>query len=372
MVQKPQIFSEQFPVLLIDQNHFLTVVVGFFCQALFASRYENNNLRASETGDAEELPTRKTCTPVLALQWGRPLVRLTDRQLANSRTNLLSEKSSNQKSDSDRARSYVRFAFFRILTEFLSALSYNGGLVRKVRLAIGRIGPRNPKPDLDFGRSHYLFFQKMENNTNQSGAQSRNRSRNRNRNGGGNRSGGGQNRNNRPNGTYNGRDRSRDRVRKPKVVELTLVQKILKAITFGAIDPNKKKSVATNTAQSVDNQERKSTRSASSEAGREKSQKSSREPKVYDVTNARLYVGNLDYNAAESDLEDLFRGVGNVISTEVVTNARTQQSKGFAFIEMGSVEEARRAVEELHDKDFMGRKLLVSGAKSDGPRGDEA
>jgi RNA recognition motif-containing protein len=87
------------------------------------------------------------------------------------------------------------------------------------------------------------------------------------------------------------------------------------------------------------------------------------------VTNPRLYVGNLDYKAVESDLEDLFRGVGNVISAEVVINSRTQQSKGFAFVEMASIEEAKRAVEVLHDQDFMGRKLLVSGAKSEGPRG---
>ncbi|MCB1088389.1 MAG: RNA-binding protein [Verrucomicrobiae bacterium] len=90
-----------------------------------------------------------------------------------------------------------------------------------------------------------------------------------------------------------------------------------------------------------------------------------------EVTSPRLYVGNLDYEAQEHDLEDLFRGVGNVASAEIVTNPRTQQSKGFAFVEMSHIEEARRAVEVLHDKDFMGRKLLVTGAKSDGPREDE-
>ena len=52
------------------------------------------------------------------------------------------------------------------------------------------------------------------------------------------------------------------------------------------------------------------------------------------------------------------------VSTEIDTNPRTQQSKGFAFIEMGHIDEARRAVNVLHDQDFMGRKLLVTGAKS--------
>jgi RNA recognition motif-containing protein len=47
-----------------------------------------------------------------------------------------------------------------------------------------------------------------------------------------------------------------------------------------------------------------------------------------------------------------------------VSNKYTQKSKGFAFVTMLTVEEARRAVTELHDKDFMGRKLVVSGAKT--------
>jgi RNA recognition motif-containing protein len=40
------------------------------------------------------------------------------------------------------------------------------------------------------------------------------------------------------------------------------------------------------------------------------------------------------------------------------------RSKGFAFVQMQSVDEAKRAVSELHDKEFMGRKLVVSGAKA--------
>jgi RNA recognition motif-containing protein len=90
------------------------------------------------------------------------------------------------------------------------------------------------------------------------------------------------------------------------------------------------------------------------------------------VTSGRLYVGNLVYDANESDLEELFRGAGNVVSAEVVTNSRTQQSKGFAFVEMGSIDEAKRAVSILDDEDFRGRKLIVGGARSEGPHnGDE-
>lgn len=84
-----------------------------------------------------------------------------------------------------------------------------------------------------------------------------------------------------------------------------------------------------------------------------------------EVTNSRLYVGNLDFSTSESELEQLFSGVGSVLSAEVVTNPRTQQSKGFAFVEMGSLQEAKRAVSVLDDKEFMGRRLIVNGARDD-------
>ncbi len=82
-----------------------------------------------------------------------------------------------------------------------------------------------------------------------------------------------------------------------------------------------------------------------------------------EVTTERLYVGNLSYDATESDLFELFNGVGKVQNAEVVVNSRTQRSKGFAFITMATVDEAKRAVAELRGKDFMGRALQVSGAK---------
>jgi hypothetical protein len=90
-----------------------------------------------------------------------------------------------------------------------------------------------------------------------------------------------------------------------------------------------------------------------------------RRPESIEVTTPRLYVGNLSFDASESDLFDLFNGVGQVQNAEVVTYKHNQRSKGFAFVQMQSVEEAKRAVTELHDKEFLGRKLVVSGAKSD-------
>lgn len=89
-----------------------------------------------------------------------------------------------------------------------------------------------------------------------------------------------------------------------------------------------------------------------------------RTPELVEVTSARIYVGNLSFDASESDLFELFNGVGSVQNVEVVANKYTMKSKGFAFIQMQSVDEAKRAVAELHDKEYMGRKLVVSGAKA--------
>jgi RNA-binding proteins (RRM domain) len=89
-----------------------------------------------------------------------------------------------------------------------------------------------------------------------------------------------------------------------------------------------------------------------------------RKPERIEVTSPRLYVGNLSFDATESDLFELFNGVGHVQNAEVVSYRHNQRSKGFAFVQMQTVEEAKRAVEELHDKEFLGRRLVVSGAKS--------
>jgi RNA recognition motif-containing protein len=88
-----------------------------------------------------------------------------------------------------------------------------------------------------------------------------------------------------------------------------------------------------------------------------------RKPEAVEVTSPRLYVGNLSFDATESDLFELFNGVGHVQNAEVVSYRHNQRSKGFAFVQMQTVEEAKRAVEELHDREFLGRKLVVSGAK---------
>ena len=93
-----------------------------------------------------------------------------------------------------------------------------------------------------------------------------------------------------------------------------------------------------------------------------------RAPELVEVTTPKLYIGNLSYEAGESDLFELFKGIGQVQNVEIVTFRETEKSKGFGFVTMLTIDEARRAVEVLHDKPFMGRKLKVTGSKSEGPR----
>ena len=84
-----------------------------------------------------------------------------------------------------------------------------------------------------------------------------------------------------------------------------------------------------------------------------------------EITSPKLYVGNLAYEAAESDLFDLFSKVGAVKNVEVAMDRRANRSKGFGFVEMESLDTAKAAAEKLNRTDFMGRQIVVSGAKVD-------
>lgn len=97
-------------------------------------------------------------------------------------------------------------------------------------------------------------------------------------------------------------------------------------------------------------------------------EKRRRPASVAPTRNGRLYVGNLSYEATEAELEDLFKGFGNVRSVEIIYNPRTYKSKGYAFVEMQMLDDAKRAAEVLHGQPFMGRELMVSAA-SERPEG---
>jgi hypothetical protein len=146
--------------------------------------------------------------------------------------------------------------------------------------------------------------------------------------------------------------------------EPTGFQKLLNVLSFGILGKPKApppRARSQTLAKTGLRTERAESSSRSPREPRPKREPASVNPA--DITTERLYVGNLSYDATESDLFELFQGVGSVRNAEVVINTRTERSKGFAFVTMGSVEEARRAVQELNGKDFMGRPLQLSGAK---------
>lgn len=144
-------------------------------------------------------------------------------------------------------------------------------------------------------------------------------------------------------------------------VKQTGFQKFLSAISFGIL--GKPETLPRVNARSAAPAKSSGTARPPREPREPRQRRESQAPSSGEVSTERLYVGNLSYDASESDLFELFNGVGSVRNAEVVVNSRTQRSKGFAFVTMASVDEARRAVAELHGKEFMGRPLQLSGAK---------
>lgn len=78
---------------------------------------------------------------------------------------------------------------------------------------------------------------------------------------------------------------------------------------------------------------------------------------------AKLFVGNLSFTATENDLQDYFAQAGVVVSVNIMQDRMTGRSRGFAFVEMGSKEEADKAISMFHQKDFQGRPLTVNEAR---------
>jgi RNA recognition motif-containing protein len=86
----------------------------------------------------------------------------------------------------------------------------------------------------------------------------------------------------------------------------------------------------------------------------------------------KLFVGNLSFNTTEGDVLDLFKKAGNVTSCELIVDKFTSKSRGFAFVTMGTQEEANAALAQFGGKELDGRALTVNEAKprEDRPRGD--
>jgi RNA recognition motif-containing protein len=77
----------------------------------------------------------------------------------------------------------------------------------------------------------------------------------------------------------------------------------------------------------------------------------------------RLYVGNLAFAVNDTDLRDLFTQVGVCESIAIVMDRETGKSRGFGFVEMGSPEDAQKAIAQFNGQDLKGRALTVNEAK---------
>jgi RNA recognition motif-containing protein len=84
----------------------------------------------------------------------------------------------------------------------------------------------------------------------------------------------------------------------------------------------------------------------------------------------RLYVGNLSYNVTEAELKEVFaEGGKNVTEVKIVLDRDTGRPRGFAFVEMGSDQEAAQAIETLGGREIQGRPISVSEARERAARG---
>ena len=85
----------------------------------------------------------------------------------------------------------------------------------------------------------------------------------------------------------------------------------------------------------------------------------------------KLFVGNLSFNTTENDVLDLFKQAGNVTSCDLIMDKMTNKSRGFAFVEMASQEEATKAIAEMNGKELDGRAITVNEARprEERPRG---
>ena len=85
--------------------------------------------------------------------------------------------------------------------------------------------------------------------------------------------------------------------------------------------------------------------------------------------STKLYVGNLSFNTTTQDLETIFGESGTVQSANIIEDRDTGRSRGFAFVEMSSPEEAKAAITALDGKEIDGRNLKVNEAKPREDRG---
>lgn len=77
----------------------------------------------------------------------------------------------------------------------------------------------------------------------------------------------------------------------------------------------------------------------------------------------KLFVGNLSFKTTENDLQDAFAAHGTVVEANLMVDRATGRPRGFAFVTMGSAEEAQKAITAMNGKEIDGRALTVNIAR---------
>jgi RNA recognition motif-containing protein len=78
------------------------------------------------------------------------------------------------------------------------------------------------------------------------------------------------------------------------------------------------------------------------------------------ILGKKIYVGNLSYETSDAGIYDLFAAHGQVLSAKTIVDRDSGRSKGFAFVEMGTEEEARSAIAALNGASLDGRQIKVN------------
>jgi RNA recognition motif-containing protein len=76
-----------------------------------------------------------------------------------------------------------------------------------------------------------------------------------------------------------------------------------------------------------------------------------------------IYVGNLNYDVKEAELQQVMERYGSVSSVKIIIDREKRRSKGFGFVEMPVNSEATKAIAELNETEFKGRNLIVKEAR---------
>lgn len=77
----------------------------------------------------------------------------------------------------------------------------------------------------------------------------------------------------------------------------------------------------------------------------------------------KIYIGNLSQKITDDDLKQVFEAFGQITSVNVIKDKHTNNSRGFAFVEMASKQEGQAAIDGLNGKDLKGTTLAVNEAR---------